>query len=295
MPLFTGSGTALITPFNDAGVNYDALKAQIDFQINNCTDALIVLGTTGEPATMSEKEKKEVLGFAIEHVNKRIPVIAGAGSNDTAHAVKLVKQAKVLGADGILAVTPYYNKCTQKGLIAHFSALAAATDLPVIMYNVPGRTGINMLPGTIKTLSAVKNIVAVKEACGNIEQISEIARLCGSDMDIYCGDDAITLPILSIGGVGVISVASNIIPKEMHDLCAAFMSGDIVKSREIQFRVNPLVKALFCEVSPAPVKTAMNLMGFNAGSLRLPLVEMEEANLEFLKKEMTAFGLLNQI
>lgn len=292
MALFTGSGTALITPFNKNGVDYGAFADQIDFQISGGTDALIVLGTTGEPATMSEKEKEEALGFAVKHINKRVPVIAGAGSNDTAHAVKLAKQAEDLGADGVLAVTPYYNKCTQKGLIAHFTAIADAINIPLIMYNVPGRTGVNMLPATVKALSGHKNIAAVKEACGNIEQISEIARLCGDKIDIYSGDDAITLPIMALGGIGVISVASNVIPKEMHGLCAAYLAGNIAACRELQFRVNPLVKALFSEVSPAPVKTAMNLMGLKAGRLRLPLVEMEEANLNLLKSEMRALGLI---
>lgn len=292
MALFKGSGTALITPFSEKGVDYDAFAEQIDFQIENGTDALIVLGTTGEPSTMSEKEKAETLRFAHKHIGRRVPMIAGVGSNDTAHVTELARQAEDIGADGVLAVTPYYNKCSNRGLIAHFTAVADAVNIPVIMYNVPARTGLNMQPCVVKELSAHKNIAALKEASGNIEQISETFRLCGGAIDIYSGDDAITLPILALGGIGVISVASNAVPRLMHDLCQSWFDGDIERSRGLQFRVNPLVKALFCEVSPAPVKTALNLMGLKGGRLRLPLVEMEEVNLNLLKKEMQALELI---
>ena len=292
MALFKGCGTALITPFTKKGVDYGAFAKQLDFQIENGVNALLVLGTTGEPATMSEKEKADTLKFAQKHINKRVHLMAGAGSNDTAHAVKLAKQAEETGADSILAVTPYYNKCTQKGLIAHFTAIADAVNLPVVMYNVPGRTGLNMLPQTVKELSQHKNIAGLKEASGNIEQISETARLCGGGFAIYSGDDAITLPILSLGGAGVISVASNVVPRLVSDLCAAWFAGDIEKCRGLQFKVNPLVKALFSEISPAPAKTALNLMGMKGGLLRLPLVEMEEGNLSLLKKELKTLGLI---
>lgn len=292
MSLFKGSAPALITPFTEDGlkVNFEALKKLIDFQIENNSAAIVILGTTGEAATMTLEEKIEVVKFTVNYVNKRIPVIAGSGSNNTQIALETSKKFEKLGVDGLLIVTPYYNKCTQKGLILHYKKIAENVNLPIILYNVPGRTGVNILPQTVKELSQIKNIVAIKEASGNIEQISEISRLC--DIDIYSGDDAIVLPILALGGKGVISVAANVVPALMQDICNQFFQGNIEESKKLQFKVNPLVKTLFLEVNPIPVKTALNLMNFKAGALRLPLSEMENINLEKLKNEMILLNLI---
>lgn len=292
MSLFKGSAPALITPFTEDGlkVNFETLKKLIDFQIENNSAAIVILGTTGEAATMTLEEKIEVVKFTVNYVNKRIPVIAGSGSNNTQIALETSKKFEKLGVDGLLIVTPYYNKCTQKGLILHYKKIAENVNLPIILYNVPGRTGVNILPQTVKELSQIKNIVAIKEASGNIEQISEISRLC--DIDIYSGDDAIVLPILALGGKGVISVAANVVPALMQDICNQFFQGNIEESKKLQFKVNPLVKTLFLEVNPIPVKTALNLMNFKAGALRLPLSEMENINLEKLKNEMILLNLI---
>lgn len=292
MSLFKGSAPALITPFSQDGlkVNFEVLKKLIDFQIENNSAAIVILGTTGEAATMTLEEKIEVVKFAVDYVNKRIPVIAGSGSNNTQIALETSKNFEELGVDGLLIVTPYYNKCTQKGLISHYKKIAESVNLPIILYNVPGRTGVNILPQTVKELSQIKNIVAIKEASGNIEQISEISRTC--DIDIYSGDDAIVLPILTLGGKGVISVSANIVPDLMQDLCDQFFKGNLEESRKLQFKANPLIKALFSEVNPIPVKTALNLMNFNTGALRLPLSEMENINLEKLKNEMINLNLI---
>ncbi len=293
MAIFKGAGVAIATPFYDNGeVNYDEFARLIEFQIENGTDAIIVCGTTGEAATMSEEEHMEVVKFCIEKVNKRIPVIAGTGSNCTETAVKLSKLAKEYGADGLLLVTPYYNKTTQGGLIAHFEAVAKAVDLPILLYNVPSRTGCNILPETaVKLCRDNKNIVGIKDATGNIAQTSKMMQLAGGCIDLYSGNDDEIVPIMSVGGLGVISVLSNVAPKQTHDICQKCLEGDFAAARELQFKALPLVNALFCEVNPIPVKSALNMLGFEAGPLRLPLTEMEPAHQEVLKAEMKKFGL----
>lgn len=293
MSIFTGAGVALCTPFTQDGVNFDAFGKLIDFQIDGGTDALIVNGTTGEPSTMSEEEKRAALSFALERTAGRIPVIAGTGGNDTKKVIAASIEAQKMGADALLIVTPYYNKATQKGLIAHYTAVADAVDIPIIVYNVPGRTGLNMLPETLAALAEHPNIAGMKEASGNLAQVSEMARLCGYKCDLYSGEDGLVVPLLSVGGKGVISVVSNIAPRIMHDMVEKFLSGDIAGARELQFKVNPLAAALFCEVNPIPAKTALRLIGIDAGPLRLPLTEMSDANLARLKREMQAFGLID--
>ncbi len=289
--LFTGSGVALITPFNDAGVDYDALAKLIDFQIENGTDAIIICGTTGEASTMPDAEHLAVIRFATEYTNGRIPVIAGTGSNDTAHGVELCKMAAKAGADGLLLVTPYYNKTTQRGLIQHYSAMAAATDLPIILYNVPSRTGLNIDVSTVCELAKNEQIVGIKDATGNIGYTAQVAAEC-PEIDIYSGNDDMIVPIMSLGGKGVISVLANVMPKETHDMCAKYLAGDVNGSLKLQLDLLDLVKALFIEVNPIPVKTAMNLMGFGGGKLRLPLYEMSEQNLAVLKQTMQKHGLI---
>ncbi len=291
--IFKGSCTAMITPFTKNGekIDYEALKKQIDFQIENGTSALLFLGTTGEPPTLSDEEQLELAKFAISYVNKRVPVILGAGSNNTAVAVKKSKQFEKLGADALLHVTPYYNKCTQKGLIEHYTQIAKQTSLPIILYNVPARTGVNILPQTVKELSKISNIVAIKEASGNIEAVMEIARLC-PNFTIYSGDDGIVVPILSVGAKGVVSVASNIIPKKMSDLCKAFFKNNICSAKNIQLKINPLIKALFSETNPIPVKTASALINKNSANFRLPLTKMNEKELKNLKKELKNLNLI---
>ena len=295
MTIFKGSATALVTPFSENGdeINYEALKNLIDFQINNGTKALIILGTTGEASTITLEERIKILECAVEHTNKRVPVIAGSGSNDTKTAVNNSKIYEKLGVDALLIVTPYYNKSTQKGLISHYTKIAESVSLPIILYNVPGRTGVNILPATVKELSKNENIVAIKEASGNLEQVEEILRICGDKIDVYSGDDALILPILSVGGKGVIGVASNIVPDLVNQLCESFFENQIEKSRELQLLLNPLIKALFLEVNPIPVKTALNLMKKNVGGLRLPLCSMEQENIEKLKAKMLKLKLLN--
>lgn len=281
---FIGSGVALITPFDDNTVNYKVLEELIEYQIANNTDAIIICGTTGEPSTMTESEKKEVIRFTVEKVNKRIPVIAGTGSNCTKTAIEMSKYAESVGVDGVLIVTPYYNKTTQSGLIEHYEAIAKNVNVPIIMYNVPGRTGLNLAPSTVKELSQIENIVAVKEASGNFSQIAEIANLCGDDIYIYSGNDDQIVPVLALGGIGVISVLANIAPNETHEIVAKFLGGKIKESREIQLKLLPLINALFCEVNPIPVKEAVELIGFEVGKVRLPLVKMSETNKEKLKE-----------
>lgn len=289
--IFTGSATALITPFTQNGVDYDAFGRLIDFQIENGTDALVICGTTGEPATMTYQERSEALDFALKRINKRVPVIVGTGSNATAIAVDNSVKAYNAGADALLVVTPYYNKCTQTGLMKHFEAICSATPLPVICYNVPGRTGVNIQPATLEKMAQFGTMCAVKEASGNIDQITEICARVGDMLDVYSGDDGIILPLLALGGKGVISVASNIVPKEVHQLCADFFAGNLQSAREMQLKLYPLVKALFCEVNPIPVKTAASLMGFGECHLRMPLCDMEEKNLPLLKDAMRNFGI----
>jgi 4-hydroxy-tetrahydrodipicolinate synthase len=294
MAIFKGAGVALVTPFTeDYEVNYPKLAELIEFHIANGTDAIIITGTTGESSTLSEEEHSAVIRFTVEKVNKRIPVIAGTGSNSTQTAIQLSKGAQEDGADALLLVTPYYNKATQKGLIEHYTAIANAVSLPIILYNVPSRTGCNILPETAAYLADhVENIVAIKEACDNISQITRLASLVDGKLDIYSGSDDITLPILSVGGIGSISVLSNIAPQKAHDIVASFLEGDNETSRKLQLEANDVIGALFCEVNPIPVKHALNLMGFEVGPLRRPLCEMEPANLERLKKAMENYGVL---
>ena len=293
MAIFTGAGVAIVTPMNpDGTVNFDKLGELIDFQLENHTDSIIITGTTGEASTLSEEEHVECIRFAVKHVAKRVPVIAGTGSNCTETAIYLTKEAEKAGADGALVVTPYYNKATQKGLIQHFGLIAKNTSLPMVLYSVQSRTGVNILPQTIAELRRTyENVVAVKEASGNISQVADIMQMTQGDIDIYSGNDDQIVPILSLGGKGVISVLSNVCPKETHDITERFFNGDIVGSRELQLKVLPLVHALFCEVNPIPVKTAMNLMGMEAGPLRLPMTPMEEANKARLIHAMKDFGI----
>ena len=292
--IFTGSAVAIVTPMNEDGsINYDNFADRIDEQIAGGTDAIVVCGTTGESAAMTDEEHKECIRFCVEKVAKRVPVIAGAGSNDTAYAIQLSKEAEALGADALLLVTPYYNKATQKGLIAHYTAIAnAVPETPIIMYNVPSRTGCNIQPATVATLvKNVKNIVGLKAASGDLSQIAKTVSLAGADLELYSGNDDQVLPILSLGGLGVISVLSNVAPKETHDMVMKFMEGDTAGAAKIQIDAIPLINALFCEVNPIPVKTALNLMGMNVGPLRMPLCEMEESNKETLKKALQDFGI----
>ena len=289
--LFTGAGTALITPFTEDGVNFESLGKIIEFQIENNVDALIICGTTGEAATMPDREHLSVIDYAVKKVAGRVPVIAGTGSNDTAHCVELSVESQRLGADGLLIATPYYNKCTQKGLMMHFDKVMEKTNLPIILYNIPGRTGMQFKIETIKELATDDRIVGVKEASGSLEYMTELMHTC-PELDVYSGNDDMILPLLSLGGKGVISVLSNIAPQETHDLCQKFFDGDIAASRKLQMDYLDLIHALFCEVNPIPVKTAMNLMGFEAGNLRLPLCEMAPETLARLKAAMTERGLI---
>ena len=293
MAIFEGAGVAIITPFHtDGSIDYDKFGEVIEQQIANQTDAIIVCGTTGESATMTHEEHLDVIRYCVEKVAHRIPVVAGTGSNCTATAIKLSKEAEKDGADGLLLVTPYYNKATQKGLIAHYTAIAKAVSLPIILYNVPSRTGCNLQPETIAALvKNVKNIVGVKEASGNISQIAKVKLLCGDDIDLYSGNDDQVVPILSLGGIGVISVLSNVAPKETHNMVMDYLNGDVDKARQMQLKAIPLIDALFSEVNPIPVKKALNLMGWEAGPLRAPLTEMEASHAEVLKKTMKDFGI----
>ena len=293
MSLFTGSGVAIITPMQaDGSVNFPVLKELLEFQLENGTDAIIICGTTGEASTMTDEEQIETVRFAVETVAKRVPVIAGAGSNDTAHAIELAKGCENVGVDGVLLVTPYYNKTTQKGLIKHYTAIANSINIPVILYNVPGRTGLSISPQTCYELSKVKNIVGIKEASGNFSNIAQIAALCGPDFDLYSGNDDQNVPILSLGGKGIISVLANVAPKDAHDMVAKFHAGDTKGASELQLKSIELINALFCEVNPIPVKTALSLMGFNVGVCKAPLCEMEPEHLEILKKAMKNYGLI---
>jgi 4-hydroxy-tetrahydrodipicolinate synthase len=287
--IFTGSGVAIVTPFTDDGIDFEKLGELIDFQIENKTDCIVICGTTGEASTMPDAEHISAIEYTVKKVDGRIPVIAGTGSNDTKHAIELTKKAEAVGADGILSVTPYYNKTTQRGLYEHFKLIAQAIKIPVILYNVPSRTNLNIDPKTIQQLSEIENIIGIKEC--NINQVAETINLCGDDFSIYSGEDALVLPLLSLGGKGVISVMANIIPADTHNLVKSFMDGDIETARKIQLKTVNLVKALFCEVSPIPVKTAMNLLGMNVGKIRLPLVEMSEKNADLLKKALIEYGL----
>lgn len=294
MAFFTGAGVALITPMNDDGsVNYEKLRELLEFHVANKTDAIIICGTTGEASTLSDEEHLECIRFACEVINKRIPVIAGTGSNCTQSAIELSKEAEKSGVDGLLLVTPYYNKATQNGLKAHYKAIAKEVNVPIILYNVPSRTGTRLAPQTVVDLChEVPNIVGVKDATGDISEVAELMSLAKGTVDVYSGNDDQIVPVLSLGGKGVISVLSNILPKETHDMVASYLDGDVVKSCEMQLKYFDLVKALFCEVNPIPVKKALNLMGMEVGSLRLPLTEMEDANAKRLEEEMRKAGVI---
>lgn len=294
MALFRGAGVALVTPFHEDGsVNYEKLAELVEEQIAGGTDAIIACGTTGEAATMSEEEHMDVIRFIIKAVNHRIPVIAGTGSNCTATAIDLSKQAEEAGAEGVLLVTPYYNKATQGGLIQHYEAVAGAISLPCILYNVPSRTGVTIQPETMAYLyQHVENIVGVKDATGNISMITKLMSLVDENFLLYSGDDDQIVPLLSVGASGVISVLSNVAPHETHEICQKWFDGDIKGAREAQFKAYPLIKALFAEVNPIPVKAALNLMGKNVGSLRLPMTEATDSTKALLKDEMTKYGIL---
>ncbi len=281
--LFKGCGTAIITPFNENGVDFKEFEKLIEFQINNSIDAIIVCGTTGESSTMTEKERKDTIEFAVKIANKRVPIIAGTGGNCTRSVIEFTKWAENIGVDGALIVTPYYNKTTQSGLIAHYKAIAEETNLPIIIYSVPSRTGINITPETCLELSKIENIVAIKEASGNISQVAEIKALCKDNLHIYSGNDDQILPVLSLGGLGVISVLSNIYPKDTHDIVSNFLNGNIESSINLQIKTIDIIKALFYEVNPIPVKAALNMIGYNVGVPRLPLVEMSDSGKEKLK------------
>ena len=288
MAIFKGAGVALVTPFHeDESVNYEALEELVEMHIAGHTDAIIVCGTTGEPSTMTEEERTAVIKFVVDKVNGRIPVIAGTGGNNTREAVEMSKAAEGLGVDGLLVVTPYYNKATQEGLFLHYKAIAEAVNIPVIMYNVPPRTGLNLLPETaVRIARERKNVVAIKEASGNIDQIANLAKLGRGILDIYSGNDDEVVPIMSLGGIGVISVLSNIAPKDTHDMVMAYLEGDVKKAAQLQLEYLDVVHALFCEVNPIPVKKAMEYRGFATKTLRMPLTEMEEGNAARLKAEM---------
>ena len=292
-PVFTGAAVAIITPMHaDGTVNFEELGRIIDDQIAHGTDAIVICGTTGESAALSHEEHVECIRFAVKHTAKRVPVIAGTGSNDTAFAIEISKEAEEAGADALLLVTPYYNKTSQAGLIAHYTAIANAVTLPCIIYNVPSRTGVNLQPATLAELAKLPNVNAVKEASGNISQVADVAALCGEELNIYSGNDDQIVPILSLGGKGVISVLSNVAPQQAHDICAAWFSGATAKSLELQLKALPLCHALFADVNPIPVKWAMNRLGWNAGPLRLPLVEPSAAVQQSLENEMKAYGVL---
>ncbi|QJA10096.1 4-hydroxy-tetrahydrodipicolinate synthase [Romboutsia sp. CE17] len=290
--IFKGSGVALITPFNEDGkVNFEKLGELVEFHIENNTDAIIACGTTGEASTLDDEEHLAVIKYVIDKVNKRIPVIAGTGGNDTNHSIYMSQQAEKLGTDALLVITPYYNKGNKSGIKKHFEAIAASVKIPIIMYNVPGRTCVNMSPSLVAELAKLDNIVAIKEASGDLAQVAEIARLVPDDFAIYSGNDDSILPLLSLGGHGVISVLANICPKETHDLVYKFFEGDLEISRKLQLEMKPLIDALFIEVNPVPVKTAANLLGFDVGNLRLPLAEMDSKNIEVLQRELINWGL----
>lgn len=287
--LFKGCGTAIATPFTENGVNFKEFSKLINSQIEQGVDSIIVCGTTGESATMTDEEKKATIKFVVDEVSGRIPVIAGTGSNNTKHAIELSKYAESVGVDGVLVVTPYYNKTTQSGLIAHYTAIAKEINVPIILYNVPSRTGVNILPTTAFELSKIENIVAIKEASGNISQVAEISRLCGDDLAIYSGNDDQIIPILSLGGIGVISVLSNVAPKYTHNLVYNYLNGNHKLALDMQLNAIELINSLFCEVNPIPVKAALNMIGYNFGKPRLPLIEMSSVNADILKNNLETF------
>ena len=290
--IFKGCGTALATPFDENGINFKVFEEMIENQIKNNVDALIVCGTTGESATMTEKERKDAIKFVVDIAKKRVPVIAGTGSNNTVQAIAMTKYAEEVGCDACLVVTPYYNKTTQAGLVAHYKAIAESTKLPIILYSVASRTGVNILPETCLELSKIPNIVAIKEASGNISQITKIKQLCKDDLNIYSGNDDQVVPILSVGGIGVISVLANVAPKYTHDMCMKFFDGNLKDALDMQLKALDLISALFSEVNPIPVKHALKLAGFDFGLPRLPLVELSDKNKAVLEKAMKEMNLI---
>ena len=290
--LFRGCGTAIATPFTEDNINLTEFAKLVEYQINEGIDAIIVCGTTGESSTMTLEEKKTLIKFSVELIDKRVPLIVGAGSNNTATSIEMSQYAESVGADGLLLVTPYYNKTTQEGLIHHYNSIANKTTLPIILYNVPSRTGLNILPETCLELSKTENIVAIKEASGNISQIAKIASSCGNNLSIYSGNDDQNIPILSLGGIGAISVLSNVAPRFTHNMIYDFLNGNIEKARFAQLQSLELIESLFCEVNPIPVKTALNMMGYNFGKPRLPLIDMSKSGKQHLKKSLENFNLL---
>lgn len=291
--LFEGCATAISTPFTESGVNFEEFGKLIDFQINEGIDALVVCGTTGESSTMTDEERKNTFSYAVKKIAGRVPVIIGTGSNNTSSAIELTKYAQSIGADGCLIVTPYYNKTTQAGLVKHYEAIASQTSLPIIVYSVPSRTGVNITPQTCLELSKIPNIVGIKEASGNLSQIAQIASLCGDNLTIYSGNDDQVLPILSLGGKGVISVISNIAPKRFTQMVHDYLNGNVNKAKTTQLESISLINALFCEVNPTPVKYALNLLGYDFGIPRLPLIEISVPSKELLTKEMKRYGLIS--
>nr|WP_207652006.1 4-hydroxy-tetrahydrodipicolinate synthase [Clostridium beijerinckii] len=290
--MFTGAAVAIVTPFTEDGINFSELKKLIDFNIENGTDAIVIAGTTGESSTMTDEEHREVIRFTVEYVNKRVPVIAGTGSNDTVYAVELSKYAESVGADALLLVTPYYNKTTQTGLIKHYNYIADRVNIPIILYNVPSRTGVNIAPETYAELAKHPRIVATKEASGDLSGIAKIKAICKDELNIYSGNDDQIVPILSLGGKGVISVFSNIMPKESHEICSLYFEGKVEESCNLQTKYLDLINTLFIEVNPIPVKTALGIMGYNVGPLRMPLFPMEGKNLEKLREELAKNNLI---
>lgn len=290
--VFKGAGVAVVTPFNEDGINFTELARLIDFNIENGTDAIVITGTTGESATMTDQEHKDAIKFAVDYVNKRVPVVAGTGSNDTHYALQLSQYAEQVGADALLLVTPYYNKATQKGIIEHFTYIADRVNIPIILYDVPSRTGVAIKPETYAILAKHPRIVAVKEASGDFSAILQTKALCGDNLAIYSGNDDQIVPLLALGGIGVISVLSNIMPRQTHDICQLFFDGKITESMKLQVELADLISNLFIEVNPIPVKVALRLMGYNVGHLRMPLSEMDDANLAKLKASLQKHGLL---
>ncbi len=292
MSIFKGSAVAIITPFKDSGVNFDKLKELIEWHIEEGTDAIVICGTTGEASTMSNEERKKAIKFTVDVVNKRIPVIAGTGTNNTSASVEMSEYAQSVGVDALLVITPYYNKTNNKGLLKHFEAINNAVDTPIILYNVPSRTGVNITPIQLLELSKLKNVVAIKEASGNISQVAQMKALCKDSIDIYSGNDDQAVPIMALGGLGVISVLANIMPKEVHDMATTFLSGNTKKALQIQLDTLDIANKLFIETNPIPVKTALNLMGKDVGTFRLPLCDMDDKNLEILKHSLKEYNLI---
>ncbi|WP_133016390.1 4-hydroxy-tetrahydrodipicolinate synthase [Clostridium cuniculi] len=292
MSIFKGSGVAIITPFNENGIDYEKLRELLEWHIKESTDAIVICGTTGEATTMTEQEKKDAIKFTVDVVNKRIPVIAGTGGNNTKTSIEMSLYAESVGVDGILVITPYYNKTNAEGLLMHFKAINDAVKTPIILYNVPSRTNMNITPETLLKLTELNNVVAIKEASGDMSQVAKMKALCGDKIDIYSGNDDQIIPILSLGGIGVISVAANIIPKIVHDMCDLYLNGDCFKATKLQLDYLELMNNLFIETNPIPVKTAMNVMGMNVGELRLPLYKMNDKNKETLVNTLKKYNLL---